>query len=70
MSMFQSGLVIVVVELVWSALTKGYQIWLRLWLVVVGAEVGDLDPACTIVKVVLPPSADLLSMNQRRSSFG
>jgi hypothetical protein len=32
---------------------------------VVGAEVGDLDLACTIVEAVLPPSADLLSMNRR-----
>jgi hypothetical protein len=33
--------------------------------VVAGAKVGFLDPACTVVEVVLPPLADLLSMNQR-----
>ena len=61
-------LVIMVAELVRPALTKGYQIWL--WLVVTGAEVGDLDLTYTIIEAALPPSADLLSMNQRGSSFG
>ena len=42
----------------------------RIRLVMTGAEVGDLDPAYTIIEVVLPPSADLLSMNQRGSGFG
>ena len=41
-----------------------------IWLVMTGAEVGDLDPAYTIIKVVLPPSADLLSTNQRGSGSG
>ena len=40
----------------------------RIRLVVVGAEVGDSDLACTIVEVVLLPSADLLSKNRRGSS--
>ena len=64
-------LVIVVAELVRPALTKGYQIWFWLGfgirLVMTGAEVGDPDLAYTIIEVVLPPSADLLSMNQRGS---
>jgi len=42
----------------------------RIRLVMTGAEVGDLDLAYTIVEAVLPPSADLLSMNQRGSSYG
>ena len=32
-----------------------------------GAEVGDLDLSYTIIEVVLPPLADLLSTNQRGS---
>ena len=39
--------------------------WVWIQLVVIGAEVGDLDLAYTIVEAVLPPLADLLSMNQR-----
>jgi hypothetical protein len=37
----------------------------RVWIqvVVTGAKVGDLDPAYTIIEVVLPPSVDLLSTN-------
>ena len=44
------------------------RVWI--WQVVIGAEVGDLDPAYTIIEVVLPPSFDLLSMNRRGSGFG
>ena len=44
------------------------RVWI--WLVMTNAEVGDLDPAYTVVEVVLPPSADLLPMNQRGSGFG
>ena len=42
----------------------------RISLVMIGADVGDLDPSYTIVEVVLPPSADLLLMNRRGSSSG
>ena len=44
----------------------------RVWIrpVVTGAKVGDLDLAYTIIEAVLPPSADLLSMNRRGSSSG
>ena len=63
-----SRLVIVVAELVRSVLTKGYQI--RLQLVIICAEVGDLDLAYTIIEAVLLPSADLLSTNRRGSSSG
>ena len=42
----------------------------RIQLVVIGAEVGDLDLGYTIVEVVLSLSADLLSMNQRESGSG
>ena len=38
--------------------------------VMIGAEVGDPDLAYTIVEVVLPPSADLLSTNRRGSGSG
>ena len=41
-----------------------------IWLVMTGAKVGDMDLAYTIVEAVLPPSADLLSMNQRGSGSG
>jgi len=34
------------------------------------AEVGDPDLAYTIIEVVLPHLADLLSMNRRGSDFG
>ena len=44
------------------------KVWIQL--VMRGAKVGDLDPAYTIVEVVLPPSADLLSMNRRGSGSG
>jgi hypothetical protein len=37
-------------------------------LVVRGAEVGDPDSFDTVVKAVLPPSANLLLMNRRGSS--
>ena len=63
-----SRLVNVVTELVRPALTKGYQI--RLQLVIICAEVGDLDLAYTIIEAVLLPSADLLSTNRRGSSSG
>ena len=59
MSVFRSGLVIMVAELVWLALMKGYQIRS----VMASAKVGDPGLACTIIEEVLPPSADLLSMN-------
>ena len=36
----------------------------------IGAEVGDLDLAYTIVEAVLSPLADLLSTNRRGSSSG
>ena len=39
-------------------------------LVMIGAKVGDPDLAYTIVEVVLPPSADLLSTIRRGSGFG
>ena len=42
----------------------------QIWLVMIGAKVGDLDLAYTVVEAVLLPSADLLSPNQRGSSFG
>jgi hypothetical protein len=41
----------------------------QIWSVMAGAEVGYLDLACTVIKEVLPPSADLLSMNRRGSAF-
>ena len=42
----------------------------QIWLVMTGTKVGDLDLAYTIVEVVLLPSADLRSMNQRGSGSG
>ena len=44
----------------------------RIQLVVIGAKVGDLDLAYTIVEVVLPSSADMLLTNRRGSgsSYG
>ena len=42
----------------------------RVQLVVIGAEVGDLDLAYTIIEAVLPPLADLLSTNRRGPGFG
>ena len=39
-------------------------------LVMIGAEVGDPDLAYTVIKVILPPLADLLSMNRRGSGSG
>ena len=44
------------------------RVWIQL--VVIGAEVGDLDLAYTIVEAVLPPLADLLSTNRRGPGFG
>ena len=42
----------------------------RIQQVMIGAEVGDPDPAYTVVEAVLPSSADLLSMNRRGSGSG
>ena len=42
----------------------------RIQLVMIGDKVGDLDLAYTVIKEVLPPSADLLSTNQRGSGSG
>jgi hypothetical protein len=43
---------------------------IRIRLVVIGAKVGDLNLAYTIIEAVLSPSADMLSMNRRGSSSG
>jgi hypothetical protein len=40
----------------------------QIWLVMTGAEVGDLDLAYTVIEAVLLLSADLLSMNRWGSS--
>ena len=42
----------------------------RIWLVMTGAEEEDLDLAYTVIEAVLPLLADLLSTNQRGSSYG